>query len=93
MSKTHTNEVLCDGCGKVVPLILSGSPSLHLSLRGQSVGHRKGDFCNAACLARWSACFVTEIKLGDATLSNAAARINKFGSPEYAENMKRGENV
>lgn len=53
--KTATHEVQCDACGKVIPLVLSGSLALQLSLRGQSVGHRKADFCDWQCLARWAA--------------------------------------
>ena len=54
MSKTATNEVRCDGCGAMIPLALSGSPALQMTLRGQSVGHLKADFCHHNCLARWA---------------------------------------
>ena len=58
--KTSTNEVTCDACGDVIPLILTQNPSLSLTLRGQSVGHKKADLCDVSCLAWWAAKFAAQ---------------------------------
>lgn len=54
--KTSTNEVHCDDCERVIPIQLSGSPALYLTLRGQGV-HKKADFCDVRCFVRWAAGF------------------------------------
>lgn len=52
--KTSTNEVGCDACNAVVPMLLSGSPALSVKIKGQSVGMKMLDFCNSECMARWA---------------------------------------
>lgn len=53
--KTSTTEVRCDACEQPVP---ARHPSaIFLTLRGPQVGHKKGDFCDAICLAKWATVF------------------------------------
>lgn len=79
--KTSTNAVECDACGKVIPLILSGSPALQMTLKGQSVGHKKADFCNMACLSNWAddCAAVRDTSLEPAPIPEGAQRTNDVG--------------
>lgn len=55
--KTSTNEVRCDWCDAPIPVELTGSSALYVTVRGQSVGHRKFDLCGAFCFKAWAADF------------------------------------
>lgn len=56
--KTASMEVVCDGCGQAIKMFdAEGNQNkapLYLTLKGISIGHKKGDFCDARCLAAWA---------------------------------------
>ena len=51
--KTTTSEVRCDGCGKSMP-VLEQRTAIFVTLRGQTVGHKKADCCSAQCFRDWA---------------------------------------
>lgn len=63
--KTSSNDVLCDGCGAVIPAM--HPTALFVTLRGPQVGHRKADLCGDACLVKWAQIRVDRT-LGEAKL-------------------------
>ena len=50
MSKTSTNEVLCDGCGATLELL--HPHRIFAALRGPTIGHKKLDAHDRDCLVR-----------------------------------------
>lgn len=47
--KTAESEVICDGCGKVIPVM--HPTALFVTLRGPTIGHKKLDCHDFYCLS------------------------------------------
>lgn len=50
--KTSGMEVLCDGCGAVIPVM--HPTAIFVTLRGPTIRHKKLDCCNTTCLQMWA---------------------------------------
>lgn len=50
--KTSGMDVLCDGCGAVIPVM--HPTAIFATLRGPTIRHKKLDCCNMGCLAAWT---------------------------------------